>query len=55
MKKFDTIDALAAHYNLVDALKATIKKYNEDVKNGVEDEFKNKVLKGDALKSSKRC
>ena len=51
MKKFDTIDALAAHYKIpADALKATIKKYNEDVKNGVEDEFKKQTLKGDALK-----
>lgn len=46
MKKFDTLDALAANYKIpADALKATIKKYNEDAKNGVEDEFKKQSLK----------
>lgn len=46
MKKFDTIDALAANYKIpADALKETIKKYNEDAKNGVEDQFKKQTLK----------
>ena len=54
MKKFDTLDALAANYKIpADALKATIKKYNEDLKNGVEDEFKKQTLKGDSLKELK--
>ncbi|WNY98480.1 flavocytochrome c [Sulfurospirillum sp. 'SP'] len=45
MKKFDTIDALAAYYKIpADALKATIAKYNEDAKNGVVDEFKKQSL-----------
>lgn len=45
MKKFDTIDALAANYKIpADALKETIKKYNEDAKNGVVDEFKKQSL-----------
>ena len=45
MKKFDTIDALAANYKIpADALKATIAKYNEDAKNGVVDEFKKQSL-----------
>jgi len=45
MKKFDTIDALAANYKIpADALKATIAKYNEDAKNGVVDEFKKQTL-----------
>ncbi|WP_024954717.1 flavocytochrome c [Sulfurospirillum arcachonense] len=39
MKQFDTVDALAAHYKIpVDALKASIKKYNDGTKKGV-DEF----------------
>lgn len=46
MKKFDTLDALAANYKIpADALKETIKKYNEDAKNGVEDQFKKQTLK----------
>ncbi|WP_333803680.1 flavocytochrome c [Sulfurospirillum sp.] len=46
MKKFDTIDALAANYKIpVAALKETIAKYNEDAKNGVEDQFKKQTLK----------
>jgi len=46
MKKFDTLDALAANYKIpADALKETIKKYNEDAKNGVEDAFKKPSLK----------
>ena len=54
MKKFDTLDAFAANYKIpADALKATVKKYNEDVKNGVEDEFKKQTLKGDSLKELK--
>jgi len=54
MKKFDTLDALAANYKIpADALKATIKKYNDDVKNGVEDEFKKQTLKPDSLKELK--
>lgn len=45
MKKFDTLDALAANYKIpVVALKETIKKYNEDAKEGKEDEFKKQSL-----------
>ncbi len=45
MKKFDTIDALAANYKIpANTLKATIAKYNEDAKNGVVDEFKKQSL-----------
>ena len=54
MKKFDTLDALAANYKIpADALKETIKKYNEAVKAGTEDEFKKQTLKGDSLKDLK--
>ncbi|ACZ13101.1 flavocytochrome c [Sulfurospirillum deleyianum] len=46
MKKFDTLDALAANYKIpADALKATVKKYNEDALAGKEDEFKKQTLK----------
>jgi len=46
MKKFDTLDALAANYKIpAAALKETIAKYNEDAKNGVEDAFKKQSLK----------
>ena len=45
MKKFDTLDALAANYKIpADALKETVRKYNEDVKNGVVDQFKKQTL-----------
>lgn len=54
MKKFDTLDALAANYKIpADSLKATIQKYNENVKNGVEDEFKKQTLKPEILKELK--
>jgi len=46
MKKFDTLDALAANYKIpADALKETIKKYNEAAKAGDVDEFKKQTLK----------
>lgn len=46
MKKFDTLDAVAANYKIpADALKETIKKYNETAMAGKEDEFKKQTLK----------
>lgn len=46
MKKFDTLDALAANYKIpADALKESVKKYNETALAGKEDEFKKQTLK----------
>ncbi|MBN1839244.1 MAG: flavocytochrome c [Campylobacterales bacterium] len=46
MKKFDTLDALAANYKIpTDALKESVKKYNETALAGKEDEFKKQTLK----------
>ncbi len=46
MKKFDTLDALAANYKIpADALKESVKKYNETAMAGKEDEFKKQTLK----------
>ncbi|ACZ13096.1 flavocytochrome c [Sulfurospirillum deleyianum] len=46
MKKFDTLDALAANYKIpADALKETIKVYNETALAGKEDQFKKQTLK----------
>ena len=46
MKKFDTLDALAANYKIpAAALKETIKVYNETAMAGKEDQFKKQTLK----------
>lgn len=46
MKKFDTLDALAANYKIpADALKETVKVYNETALAGKEDAFKKQTLK----------
>ena len=46
MKKFDTLDAVAANYKIpADALKETIKVYNETALAGKEDQFKKQTLK----------
>jgi len=46
MKKFDTLDALAANYKIsANALKESVKKYNETALAGKEDEFKKQTLK----------
>ena len=46
MKKFDTLDALATNYKIpADALKETIKVYNETALAGKEDQFKKQTLK----------
>ncbi len=48
VKKFDTLDALAAAYNIpADAFKETVNNYNEYVKNGNDKEF-GKYLQKDA-------
>lgn len=54
MKKFNTIDELAKHYNIpAEALKNTIKKYNADVKKGI-DEFGKpvKAFKGQGIEDT---
>lgn len=46
MKKFDTLDALAANYKIpANELKETIKVYNETALAGKEDQFKKQTLK----------
>jgi flavocytochrome c len=46
MKKFDTLDALAANYKIpAAALKESVKKFNETAMAGKEDEFKKQTLK----------